>query len=534
MDELKLELKNCYGIQEMDAQIDFSNNNVAIIYAPNGTMKSSLAKTFIALRDDIPVEEQIFGYKSECCITDENGVDVSEKEIIVINPFEENGFEDQGLLMANDTLRKKYLNIHKSIEEKKEALYAQIKNALGYSSRSGFDVKKTMLSDWCMNSTEEYACLSEIKGLLSNKSMACTLKEEELDYGVLFNDKVIAMLKAGNTSELIAEYEKKYRELVDKSLYMQQGIIDHNNYGNISDSLNSNGFFAANNEVILKAKDGSSKITVKEQKQLNDLIKKEKEQVLNTKEIKDIFEKINKAFAKNKDTQAFNSFLQTHQDIVPEYKNIDLFKKKVWVKAFGTCEASLAELLKEYDKAQFDLKTIRTAAQNEVTDWMKALELFKERFYVPFMIEPSNQADVILNMDLPSFSDQVRFTCVSMGNPHAICFIDDVKKIEIEKVGPVTENSSHFPNRTNVEFIDIVSNHEINMRVWERGVGETLACGTGACASVVASILNGYTERDVVVNLLGGKLEIEWKLEDNHVYLKGPARTIFEGEIDLD
>ena len=403
MDELKLELKNCYGIQEMDAQIDFSNNNVAIIYAPNGTMKSSLAKTFIALRDDIPVEEQIFGYKSECCITDENGVDVSEKEIIVINPFEENGFEDQGLLMANDTLRKKYLNIHKSIEEKKEALYAQIKNALGYSSRSGFDVKKTMLSDWCMNSTEEYACLSEIKGLLSNKSMACTLKEEELDYGVLFNDKVIAMLKAGNTSELIAEYEKKYRELVDKSLYMQQGIIDHNNYGNISDSLNSNGFFAANNEVILKAKDGSSKITVKEQKQLNDLIKKEKEQVLNTKEIKDIFEKINKAFAKNKDTQAFNSFLQTHQDIVPEYKNIDLFKKKVWVKAFGTCEASLAELLKEYDKAQFDLKTIRTAAQNEVTDWMKALELFKERFYVPFMIEPSNQADVILNMDLPSF-----------------------------------------------------------------------------------------------------------------------------------
>ena len=141
---------------------------------------------------------------------------------------------------------------------------------------------------------------------------------------------------------------------------------------------------------------------------------------------------------------------------------------------------------------------------------------------------------VSVNMDLPSFSDQVRFTCVSMGNPHAICFIDDVKKIEIEKVGPVTENSSYFPNRTNVEFIDVISSHEINMRVWERGVVETLACGTGACASVVASILNGYTERDVVVNLLGGKLEIEWKLEDNHVYLKGPARTIFEGEIDLD
>lgn len=403
MHELKLQLKNCYGIQEMKSQIDFSNNNVAIIYAPNGTMKSSLAKTFASLRDHVPVEEQVFGFKSECNITDEQGLDISEKEIIVINPFDENGFEEQGLLMANDTLRKEYLNIHKSIEEKKEALYAQIKTVLGYSSRSNFDVKKTMLRDWDKNTNEEYTCLAEIKSLLKSSHMTCSLKESELDYNVLFNDKVSAMLKAGNTSELIAEYETKYRELVDKSLYMQQGIIDHNNYGNISDSLNSNGFFAANNVVILNAKDGSSKITVKEQKELNDLIKKEKEKVLNTKEIKDIFEKINKAFAKNKDTQAFNSFLQTHQDIVPEYKNIDIFKKKVWIKAFKTCEASLTELLKEYDKAQVDLKIIRTAAQNEVTDWMKALELFKERFYVPFMIEPSNQADVILNMDLPSF-----------------------------------------------------------------------------------------------------------------------------------
>lgn len=211
------------------------------------------------------------------------------------------------------------------------------------------------------------------------------------------------MLKTGKTSELIEEYEARYRELVDKSLYMQRGIIDHNNYGNISSSLNSNGFFAANNELVLKAKDGSAAITVKEQKELDDLIKREKEQVLNTKEIKELFEKINKAISKNKDTQAFNLFLQTHQEIIAEYKDVDQFKKKVWIRAFLCFENLLNELLDEYDKALLDLKELREEAKKETTDWKKALDLFVERFYVPFTIEPSNQEDVILNMELPSF-----------------------------------------------------------------------------------------------------------------------------------
>ena len=403
MEELKLHLENCYGIQRLNEDIDYSNNNVAIIYAPNGTMKSSLAKTFEALRDGRPVEEKVFGYASSCNITDEQNISISGEKIIVINPFDENAFEGQGLLMANDTLRRKYLSIHKSIEEKKEHLYTQIKEKIGYSTRSSFDVKNTMLKDWGLSSKEEYNCLLEINGFLHNPTMSCSLNENELDYNSLFNDKVYTMIKTGKTSELIEEYEAKYRELVDKSLYMQQGIIDHNNYGNISSSLNSNGFFAANNEVVLNAKDGSASITVKEQKELDDLIKKEKEQVLNTNEIKDLFEKINKAISKNKDTQAFNLFLQTHQEIIVEYKDVDQFKKKVWIRAFLCFENLLNELLDEYDKALLDLKELREEAKKETTDWKKALDLFVERFYVPFTIEPSNQEDVILSMELPSF-----------------------------------------------------------------------------------------------------------------------------------
>ena len=128
--------------------------------------------------------------------------------------------------------------------------------------------------------------------------------------------------------------------------------------------------------------------------------------------------------------------------------------------------------------------------------------------------------------------DLKELTCVSMGNPHGIDFANNIEKLKIEKFGPIIEVDEHFPNKVNVEFIEILDKHNIKMRVWERGAGETLACGTGACASVVASFLNGYTERNVTVELLGGKLEIEWNKEDNHVYMTGPAETVFEGEFD--
>lgn len=124
-------------------------------------------------------------------------------------------------------------------------------------------------------------------------------------------------------------------------------------------------------------------------------------------------------------------------------------------------------------------------------------------------------------------------TCVSMGNPHAAIFMDDIDKLDISKIAPHIENSAYFPNRTNTEFIEKISDNYLKMRVWERGSGETLACGTGACAAAVAAILNGLAERKVTIQLLGGELEIEWREEDNHVFLTGDAVTVFEGEILL-
>ena len=126
-----------------------------------------------------------------------------------------------------------------------------------------------------------------------------------------------------------------------------------------------------------------------------------------------------------------------------------------------------------------------------------------------------------------------KITCVSMGNPHAITYIDDMKNLEIEKIGPKFENHEIFPDRVNTEFVHVIDRNTVEMRVWERGSGETLACGTGACAVAVSSILNGLTEEEVTVKLLGGDLKIFWDRTENKVYMTGSATTVFDGEISL-
>ena len=137
----------------------------------------------------------------------------------------------------------------------------------------------------------------------------------------------------------------------------------------------------------------------------------------------------------------------------------------------------------------------------------------------------------VVNVPLDLGDQAVNVTAVSMGNPHAVIFVDDVKNYPIEAVGPLVESHLAFPRRINTEFIEVLSDREINFRVWERGAGETLACGTGASAAVVACVLNGKTGRRVLVHLPGGDLDIEWSESDNHVYMTGAAAEVFEGEI---
>lgn len=136
----------------------------------------------------------------------------------------------------------------------------------------------------------------------------------------------------------------------------------------------------------------------------------------------------------------------------------------------------------------------------------------------------------VINEPITVNGQEYRITCISMGNPHAVVFVEDTKDLPLEEIGPYFEHHEIFPDRVNTEFVHITSRNKIEMRVWERGSGETLACGTGACASVMACILNGYTDNEVTVSLLGGDLNIRYDEQTNTIFMTGPAVTVFEGE----
>ena len=196
-----------------------------------------------------------------------------------------------------------------------------------------------------------------------------------------------------------------------------------------------------------------------------------------------------------------------------------------------------------YDKGLTD----KTEITLETNSGIKYLTLFPENGKVEFVEVDMGKAiltpkDIPVNSDKESFisepvevdGKEYKITCVSMGNPHAIVYMDDIKDLELEKIGPSFENHKLFPDRINTEFIEVIDSHTLNMRVWERGSGETFACGTGACASVVASVLNGYCNHDeeVTVHLRGGDLKITWN-SDGTVIMKGPAALICDGDVDV-
>lgn len=186
-----------------------------------------------------------------------------------------------------------------------------------------------------------------------------------------------------------------------------------------------------------------------------------------------------------------------------------------------------------------DIITVETLAG------IKTLEFFKDEnsmvldvkvnmgqpIFNPKDIPVISDEEIVKNLKLKALDKEFIFTCVSMGNPHAITFVDDVDNFDVNKYGSILESDPAFPKRANIEFVEVIDNNNLKMRVFERGSGETFACGTGTCATVVASFLNGKCDRENVnVKLLGGTLNISWDNKDNNVYMIGPARFVFEGD----
>ena len=189
------------------------------------------------------------------------------------------------------------------------------------------------------------------------------------------------------------------------------------------------------------------------------------------------------------------------------------------------------------DKTQISVETLGGIKYLDLTVEDGKVSLVKvdmgkpelEADLIPIISEREQVIDEPIEVD----GKEYHMTGVSMGNPHAVIYVDDVKGLDLEKIGPKFENHERFPKRINTEFVHCIDRQTVGMRVWERGSGETLACGTGACAVAVSSILNNLTDTQVTVKLLGGDLQIEWDREKDRVFMTGPATVVFDGVIDI-
>lgn len=190
------------------------------------------------------------------------------------------------------------------------------------------------------------------------------------------------------------------------------------------------------------------------------------------------------------------------------------------------------------DKTRIQVETLAGIKELDLTVENGKVSLVKVNMGTPELspekIPVLAQAEQAVNLPLEVDGIMYQMTCVSMGNPHCVIFMkEDVRELDLEKIGPSFENHPRFPRRVNTEFVNVIDRHTLRMRVWERGSGETLACGTGACAVAVAGILNDKTEHEAAVHLLGGNLHIAWEGGDSPVYMTGPATAVFDGEVIL-
>jgi hypothetical protein len=320
MKKLTVELENCYGIKQLRTQFDFSSQNVYAIYAPNGVMKSSLAQTFRDVAGGVASKDRIFPTRASVrTINDENGVALTKESVLVVAPYDEvfGHTEKTSTLLVDNTLRKEYEQLHIDIDESK----ATFLKALREQSASKKDLEREVSSAFTKSDDKFYRALLRIENeVLGQKDAPFA----DIRYDTLFDEKVLAFLATKDFKTAIESYITKYNELLANSTYFKKGTFNYYNAATIAKSLADNGFFAAKHTVKLNATAG---LEISSQKELEELIAKEKEAISKDKDLRKKFSEIEKLITKNVNVRDFEAYLSEHEAILPKLSNMDAFKE---------------------------------------------------------------------------------------------------------------------------------------------------------------------------------------------------------------
>ncbi len=389
MKTLTLKLENCYGIRKLDEKLDYSTAKAIAVYAPNGSMKTSLAQTFQDIAAGTDSKDRIFPARA-CTrvVRDENDADLPKDSVLVVRPYEETlGHSTKtSTLLVNATLRKEYEDLHAEIDAAKDAFLKAMKE----QSRSKRDLGKEFSIAFTATDNKFYIALNRIRDEVANRP---DVPLKDIPYDLIFDEKVQGFLETKDFKKAISDYIKKYNELLAASTYFKKGVFNYYNAAQIAKQLADNGFFAAKHSVNLNA---GEKKEITSQKELEDLIASEKEAISNDKDLRKKFAEIEKLIQKNATVREFEAYLQNHEELLTKFANMADFRQEVW-KAYINARFDLYRtLLEKYQAAEARRKEIQDQAEMERTQWEEVIDIFNSRFVVPFKLLAANKVDVIL------------------------------------------------------------------------------------------------------------------------------------------
>src|ERR1043166_2241839 len=389
MNKLTLALKNCYGIKKLNFKFDFSQERVYAIYAPNGVMKTSLAQTFADEANGATSADRIFPTR-ECVrkITDENGDTLGKDSILVVRPYDEafGHSEKTSTLLVDSKLRKEYETLHEEINSSKEFLLKALKE----QSHSKKPIEQEISSAFTSTDDEFDIALTRIKGELQTQK---DTPFADVHYDKIFDEKVLNFLGSTNVKTAIEEYVRRYNELLAASTYFKKGTFDYYNASTIAKSLADNGFFAAKHTVNLVA---GEKLEITTRKELEDVIAKEKDAIIKDKELRKKFDEIATLMQKNATLRDFQSYLLEHEALLSQLTNIKKFKEDIWKSYLKVRFDLYSDYVSKYEAAQVRKREIEAEAAKQQTQWEEVIEIFNERFFVPFELSAKNRTAVML------------------------------------------------------------------------------------------------------------------------------------------
>lgn len=397
METVRIDLRNCYGIRKMHHEFSFRRQNACIVYAQNGSMKTSLAKVFKALSEGGEPEDRLFPHReTKWSVKDETGTLLSPETILVLESNEEKTDRTAPIatLLANEELRAEFQQAHESIDAANQKLLKELQKTSGLKKSVAEELKSVFGEDRDTFNDAVRAALASLS-THGDPGMA------QVKYADIFNDKVLSFLDDPAVQQQLSEYLARYNELLADSRFFRKGVFTHNNAFSVAKALNDHAFFRANHRVGLSDQDGNlAEITSAQE--LDEQLLAEKNRIWHDPDLRKRLDELDTRITKNNELRTFRQVLENNPEVVAMLGDLDWLRRTLWISYLAGMQGEAQGGLEAYEAGRARIEDLVNRARSETNAWQEVVDVFNRRFNVPFELMVENQEDVTLRQEAPS------------------------------------------------------------------------------------------------------------------------------------